>query len=213
MPSASFFIDGFNVYFSVKQALRDGVITHGKWLDYRALCQNYLGFVGRDTTLAVIHYYSAIATYRPSSMQRHREFIEVLKDYGIDVVLGNFKKKEILCRAVCGLKFTSYEEKETDLNIGLGILKAFLTNECDTAVIVSGDTDLLAAVRHAKELFPAMRIITAFPYRRHNDHFKAHVDSTEKNELVSLLMNFVKFVLFWLFLRTMPAGIRLSVLY
>ena len=180
MARVSFFIDGFNVYHSVKQALTDKVITHGKWLDFKALCQSYLGFIGREATLARIHYYSALATHIPASALRHRQLLEVLSDQGIDVVLGNFKRKEIICRALCRQKFTSYEEKETDLNIGLGLLSSFHNDECDVAVIVSGDTDLLAAVRQAKCLYPSRLIVVAFPYRRHNNHFLAHADRTVK---------------------------------
>ena len=180
MPRVSFFIDGFNVYHSIKEALGDGLITNGKWLDYRALCQSYLGLIGKDATLANVNYYSAIATHIPDAALRHKSLIEVIRDQGINVTLGNFKRKEVTCRAQCRLRFTTHEEKETDLNIGLGLVGAFHADSCDVAVIVSGDTDLIAAIRQAKLLFPSKRIFMAFPYKRHNNYFQSFVDQTIK---------------------------------
>lgn len=46
-------------------------------------------------------------------------------------------------------------------------------NTCDTAVLVTGDTDLAPAVATCKELFPAKAMRFAFPYRRHNQELKA----------------------------------------
>lgn len=182
MPNVSFFIDGFNVYHSIKEALNDGSITNGKWLDYRALCTSYLGLVGKDAQLASVNYFSAIATHIPDAAIRHRALIEVMKDQGINITLGNFKRKTITCRASggCGLPFNTHEEKETDLNIGLSLVGSFHANSCDVAVIVSGDTDLLAAIRQAKTLFPLKRIFIAFPYKRFNNNFQSFVDQTIK---------------------------------
>jgi uncharacterized LabA/DUF88 family protein len=186
MPAlrVSFFIDGFNVYHSIKAAISDGSITSGKWLDFKALCESYIGLVGSGHTdgaiLSKVHYYSALAHHIPAAAHRHRSLIDVLTDQGVDVVLGNFKRKDIRCRAQCQQIFTAHEEKETDLNIGLGLVSAFHTNECDVAVIMSGDTDLLAAIRQAKSLFPNNRLCVAFPYKRFNNHFRSFVDQTIK---------------------------------
>ncbi|MBY0549745.1 MAG: NYN domain-containing protein [Candidatus Obscuribacterales bacterium] len=171
---ASFFIDGFNVYHSIKAALADGAITHGRWLDYRALCTSYLGLIGPGTTVSSIQYFSALAWHRPGdAAKRHKLLMEVMKDQGIEVILGNFKRKDIRCQATCHQKFVSYEEKETDLNIGLRLMASFHKDECDVAVIISGDTDLLAVVREALTTYPTKEIVLAFPYKRHNNHYRS----------------------------------------
>lgn len=156
MTKVSFFIDGFNVYHSIKAALDDGSIPNGKWLDYKSLCTSYLGLVAKDAQLGSINYFSAIATHIPAAALRHRVLLEVMRDQGINVILGNFKRKTITCRAPggCGLQFNSHEEKETDLNIGLGLIGAFLADECDVAIVVSGDTDLLPQFVKQSHYFP-----------------------------------------------------------
>ncbi len=55
-----------------------------------------------------------------------------------------------------------------------------MLDECDTAVILSGDTDLVAAVVTAKQLFPGKRVAVGFPYKRANHHFRTVADFTFK---------------------------------
>jgi hypothetical protein len=43
-----------------------------------------------------------------------------------------------------------------------------MQDACDTAVLVTGDTDLAAAVRVAQRLFPNKMVSFAFPYKRRN---------------------------------------------
>ena len=45
-------------------------------------------------------------------------------------------------------------------------MELFHLDECDTAVIVSGDTDLAAVVKCAARVFPKKRVMFAFPHRR-----------------------------------------------
>ena len=180
----SFLIDGFNVYHSIKAALKDGGIKNAKWLDYTGFCQSFLGEVkefGSPAAIARIHYFTALATHLsdPKIAARHRAYIAALTDRGVHVVLANFKQKNPRC-SQCGKYYVAYEEKETDVNIAVALIRAFIEDECDTAVIVSGDTDLVAAVTAAKSLFPAKKVAVAFPYRRYNTHFKSIADFTFK---------------------------------
>jgi len=146
----AFLIDGLNVYHSMKAALSVGSVQHVKWLNY---------------TTAVM---------------RHRILIEALRLFGVEIVLGNFKAKRIVCQAECGLRFVTYEEKETDVNIAVRLLRLFIEDECDTVVIMSGDTDLVSAICTVKQIFPHKRIGVAFPYKRSNGHFRQVADFTFK---------------------------------
>lgn len=74
----------------------------------------------------------------------------------------------------------SYEEKETDVAIAVKLLEIFVKDVCDTAVLVTGDTDLAPAVRTANQLFSGKKIIFAFPYKRKNQELaKLAPDSFE----------------------------------
>lgn len=68
----------------------------------------------------------------------------------------------------CGHEYDRYEEKETDVSIALKLLELFITDSCDTVILVTGDTDLAPAVRTAKKLFSSKRVLFAFPYKRKN---------------------------------------------
>jgi hypothetical protein len=56
------------------------------------------------------------------------------------------------------------------VSIGVKLIELFVTNACDMAVIVSGDTDLAPAVKAAQRLFPKKSVVFAFPYARGQKH-------------------------------------------
>jgi len=171
MDLVTFLVDGFNVYHSVRTAGKILSLST-KWLDIKRLCSSYLHLVakaiGSKTQLANIYYFSALATHieavDPDVTARHRRFIKCLEDTGVIVELSRFKPRQVKCpEPKCGKVFFKHEEKETDVAIAVKLLEVFLRNECDTAVLVTGDTDLAPAVRTALSLFPNKRVLFAFP--------------------------------------------------
>jgi uncharacterized LabA/DUF88 family protein len=167
----SFFVDGFNLYHSLIEASRDLGGRPAKWLDIRSLLSSYLPVIGGGATLEKIYYFSALATHmdnrRPGTTTRHRLFLECLQASGIRVELGRFKKKDVHCSR-CNTIKPHYEEKETDVAISVRLLEVLHRDAADTAVLVTGDTDLAPAVRTAQKLFPGKEICFAFPYKRRN---------------------------------------------
>lgn len=168
-----FIIDGFNLYHSVKQAAKDlGMGDKGtKWLDLRSLCASYLYILGNNSQLGNIYYFSALATHlessKPDVTARHRSYIQALEGTGVTVELSRFKDKEVRCPH-CGKVNIRHEEKETDVAVAAKLLEVFVTDECDSVVLVTGDTDVAPAVRTAARLFAQKRVCFAFPYRRKN---------------------------------------------
>ena len=175
MKRTSFLIDGFNLYHSAR-AVEKVLRTSTKWLNINSLCSSYLhlisGFIGKKVKLQSIYYFSALASHleasHPDVTERHKKFIRCLKDTGIKVKLSQFKAKEIKCPK-CGTEFTKHEEKETDVSIAIKLLEIFFKDECDIAVIVSGDTDLAPALKTAISLCNDKIVICAFPYGRKNN--------------------------------------------
>ena len=96
---------------------------------------------------------------------RHRAYIECLRATGAEVELGRFKDKRVPC-PYCGKVVTRHEEKETDVAIGVRLLDLFRRDQCDSVVLVTGDSDLAPAVRAAQRSFPKKRIFSLFPFRR-----------------------------------------------
>lgn len=182
----SFLVDGFNVYHSLK-TLQGMSGASVKWLDLRLLCDRYLQAVrngtGERVDLANIHYFSALAEHlvsrKPDVVERHKEYIRAVEASGVHVHLARFKRKEVRC-PICGKAFARYEEKETDVAIGLKLVEVLARKECQTVVLVTGDTDLIPAISTARRLFSHCRVGVAFPFLRHNRSLADHADFSFK---------------------------------
>lgn len=180
MPSrVSFFIDGFNLYHSIVDAINARRIRNGKWLNLHQLCASKVSKFDPGGTLESIFYFSAYGKHLPDkgAVPRHSLYLQALKDTGIDITLGEFKKKKPRCK-LCNLRYQAYEEKESDVNIAIKMLEMLYADSCDWAVIVSGDTDLSAVVKNGKRIFPKCNIGVLFPYNRQNAEFKTIADAT-----------------------------------
>lgn len=176
----TYLVDGFNVYHSVRDAITHTAQRNLKWLNYQSMCQSFITDVIhlQGGSLGKIYYFTALARHAGRDVvMRHKLYIQALESVGVETVQGNFKKKFPKCK-LCNTKYLSHEEKESDVNIALQMIRCFMDDECDTIVLVSGDTDLVSAVRTAKELFPLKKVGVAFPYKRANTHFKSIADFT-----------------------------------
>lgn len=103
--------------------------------------------------------------------------MECLRATDVEIRLGRFKYKTGWC-STCRKPTGIYEEKETDVAISVALLELFLRDECDTAVLVTGDTDVAPAIRSASGLFPTKTIAVAFPYRRKNNELARLVNTS-----------------------------------
>ncbi|MFQ6092922.1 MAG: NYN domain-containing protein [bacterium] len=173
MNRTTFLIDGFNLYHSVRDASRALGGTTTKWLNIRSLCDSYLHVIGNNAQTQSAYYFSALAKHLiasdPDKVKRHKTLIEALESTGVIVELAQFKEVTIRYRSdTCWVTLKRHEEKETDVAISAKLFEIFITDECDTVVLVTGDTDLAPAVRTAKKLFPSKGICFAFPYKRKN---------------------------------------------
>jgi len=179
MKKVSFLVDGFNLYHSLKLAQhgfnQNGNPTGVKWLDLNSLCGSCLPLIGGGAKLSSIYYFSALATHLAEKdsgiTERHAAYIKCLQATGVEVRLGRFKNKNVWCPA-CKTHFQAHEEKETDVAIAVMVLELFQRNECDTIVLISGDTDLAPSIRAATRMFPNKEIWMGFPHGRLNRELK-----------------------------------------
>lgn len=187
-----FLIDGFNLYHSVRAAERDLVTGPLRWLDLPRLCSTLVSStIGPGAKLSGIHYFSALAKHlearKPDVVRRHRTYIAALEANGVNVYLANFKKKdrsETLDRIRIRIQpfhrwwrlpipwirvaMKIHEEKQTDVAIAAKLFELLHQKKCDSAIVMSGDTDIAPAIRAARRLFSPATVGIAFPYRRHN---------------------------------------------
>ncbi len=110
-----FFVDGFNVYHALRQAVRDrsrnpghGASTGGaKRLDLQRYCRDFLkNALPSGASLQRIVYFTAYATHlqpsQPAVVSRHMRYVECLEDLGVVVTIGRFKAVTGRTCAVCG---------------------------------------------------------------------------------------------------------------
>ncbi len=168
---AIFFIDGFNVY----HAIANKKYSKYKWLNYRQLAECFLS--PKNETLEDIYYFTAYAHWNKEKHKRQKKYVQALKFHGINVVFGKFKKVTRDCLADCKKKYETFEEKETDVNIAIYLMKLAFQDEFDTAYIISGDSDLVPAIEQIKTMFPYKQIKCIIPIARSAEHIKNTCDS------------------------------------
>lgn len=151
------FIDGLNLYHATSILRRPEL----QWVDLRTLSQIFLKTYSEQ--LLQVFYFSAYAEHVALSKQEaQKAYISALKLRNVTPILGHFKKKNRNCPD-CNHKWISHEEKETDVNIALHLLRLAYEDAFDRALVISNDSDLAPAIRIVRKLFPNKRITTVTP--------------------------------------------------
>ena len=162
------YIDGFNFYYGAVKG------TPHKWLDFEALCQQLLP----QDNIVKIRYFTARVSARPDDPQqadRQDAYLRALATLPLlEIHYGYFKTRPVRLllaqpeptgpRTVEVLRT---EEKGSDVNLATYLLLDAFKNACDTAVVISNDSDLSQAIRVAQsELDVRVGIINPHPRRR-----------------------------------------------
>jgi len=159
------YIDGFNLY----HAIRNLNEPYLKWLNLRSLAEKFID--RKHDVINEINYFSAIAKHLSQDIQlRHLAYISALKANRINFVEGCFKEKEVHFKNENGSqKIKKFEEKETDVNIVIHIVRDAISFNCDKMLVITNDTDitpaLKMALKHNKNL--KIKILTPPTYRLH----------------------------------------------
>jgi uncharacterized LabA/DUF88 family protein len=152
-----------------------------KWLDLQKLSGLFIG--SQSEQLSQVLYFSSFATHMSEAIQaRQKAYIHALQLRGVRPILGQFKNKERFCPH-CSSRWMGHEEKETDVNIALGLLDLASQNAYDRALLVSNDSDLAPAVRKVLERFPNKKITIVAPplSRQCNELIHAASNKTKIN--------------------------------
>ncbi|APV49013.1 hypothetical protein BWI17_04545 [Betaproteobacteria bacterium GR16-43] len=174
------FIDGFNLYHAIQDLKR----PHLKWVDLRKVILCFLDPKVHD--LVGVYYFSAYATWLESAHKRHQAYVKALSVSGVTPLLGNFKEKERGCNK-CGAGWTAHEEKESDVNLALSMVRGAYRDEYDEAFLICGDSDIAPSVRMIKADFPKKTIkVIAPPGRRHSKELSEIADKLAKIKDVHL---------------------------
>jgi uncharacterized LabA/DUF88 family protein len=167
------YIDGFNLYFGIRwQAIKRGSIEapdptwyRYMWVDMHAMCERML--TDRQQLVAV-KYFTAPITGSKGKQERQNAYLDALRTLPkIEIIFGRFEPDRKECD-LCGHPGYHPQEKKTDVNIATALICDALDDKYDTAIIVTGDSDLVPAIEAVKKLKPEKRFIAAFPPNRYS---------------------------------------------
>jgi uncharacterized LabA/DUF88 family protein len=171
MNKTIFLIDGFNLYHSLTNPAFPQ-LTKYKWLNLHQLCKIFLP---NNESLEDIFYFTSLTPWNYAKRQRHMIYIRVLEYYGIKVIYGKFKPVEKLCPD-CKTYYSTYEEKQTDVNIAISLMKFAKEDKFDRALILTGDSDQVPTIKAVKELYPTKIIEIMIPFGRDAKELKSVAD-------------------------------------
>jgi uncharacterized LabA/DUF88 family protein len=154
------YIDGFNLYYGALKG------SQYKWLNL----EKYFHLLLPNDDIQKIRYFTARVVGKEHAKRQDAYLAALATLPLVDVVLGNFKSRQIEGRCVpCPRPaprfFTSYEEKHTDVNIAIWMLHDAMKNLCDRLILVTGDSDLVPAVAMTKRECPDKEILVYIPAR------------------------------------------------
>jgi len=130
-------IDGSNFYFKLKDLKLNTLLS----FDFAGFAK----ILAKDTKIInSVYYIGKIKTDGSDKSNRmlasQQKLFAHLKKNNFNYSLGYLLKSD-----------GKFHEKGVDVNIAVDILEATYENLCDTIILVSSDTDLLPAVKKAKE--------------------------------------------------------------
>lgn len=185
MHRVALYVDGFNLY----HGLNDLKSPELKWVDLAALAQK---LIKPHEELVSVVYFSAYATWLAGPYKRHQAYVTALQTRGVDTVMAHFKKKTVKCFE-CGSAWTSREEKETDVHLGLRVLADAEDDVFERGILLTADSDLVPVVRTVKDRHPEKTIATAVPpgrydYGRHLQQVSDQYFSVAKTKVLNSLL-------------------------
>lgn len=169
MPRASFYIDGFNLYHSLKGHIK---AQYALWLDLWTLCD---ALKAPGHTLEGVVYFTALTHYAPAKMKRHQILLTALENSGVEVVWGRFSPTMRECME-CHQVYNSFEEKETDVNLASRMIHDSVKGLVDSVYLMTGDSDQIPAIKTIKELAPKVETVAVFSVNRHLAELKNIAD-------------------------------------
>jgi len=160
------YVDGMNLYHGIKA-------KHGRkylWLDLYALASQ----LRQPDEIVKVRYFTTIVAGEPDAARRQENYLAALTSLRpqVEVVRAKFKVKTFRCfncnsRYTCGCEpsreYRTYEEKLTDVALGVSLVKDAAQSYGDLSVLITTDTDLMPALAAAAELAPERPIYVACP--------------------------------------------------
>lgn len=162
------YVDGFNLYFGLKE---QGWKRY-YWLNVELLARNLLQ---TDQQLVCTKYFTSLVSSTPQDPDKNRRqvaFLDALKMLpNFQIFYGHYLQHTQTCRK-CNASWIVPDEKMTDVNIAVELMVDAFQDQFDTALVISADSDLTAPIEAVRRLFPAKRVVVFFPPGRSSKRLK-----------------------------------------
>jgi len=177
MARLYFLVDGLNLWHALDYLEVDS--DHDryrkfKWLSLAKRAECYR--IDKKDEIKGIEYFTTLVTWDAVKLARHKLYIKAQENDGVLVTYGEFKRKTVVCKGACRKKFSTVEEKQTDVNIALRLYQLAVQDGYDKAIIISGDTDLLPAIKIVRKDYPGKQIGVVIPIGKRSEDFKNQAD-------------------------------------
>jgi len=171
MQNVITYIDGFNLYFGLKEK---GWKRY-YWLNLVILSKKLLK---PGQALQRVKYFTSRVSLPPDKASRQNEFIEALETLPeLMIYYGKYQTNDVRC-SKCGHVMLKPSEKMTDVNIAVEMLADAFLDSFDVAILISADSDLTGTIKHIKKMFPQKQVILAFPPSRFSYELQKTADAT-----------------------------------
>jgi uncharacterized LabA/DUF88 family protein len=180
------YIDGFNFYFGIRwEAIKRGSarIPDPRWYRYMWVDPHKMSMemLTNRQELMPIKYFTARILGGKQKQQRQNAYLDAISILPkLQMFYGRFEPDRKECDK-CGHSNLHPQEKKTDVNIATNFICDALSDAFDTAILVTGDSDLIPAIEAVKQLKPQNRVVVAFPPNRYSReleeacHAKIHI--------------------------------------
>ena len=138
---------------------------------------------------------------QPKKQEKQSGWLKALATVPTDqmtIHFGEFKRRKLRCHtcgetlcSACGTRMQNYREKMTDAGLMSKLIFDTLDDKYDTAVIVTGDADMVPAIKDILQRYPDKKIIVAFPLGRYSKELaRVATDAFRINETMLRLSQF-----------------------
>ena len=165
---ANVYVDGFNLYFGALQH------TPYKWLDLRKLSA---GLLRPGVELGRIRYFTARVgdrESRPGSPARQNAYLAAISTLPeVEIEFGLFRAHPRSMPLADGSGLATVirtEEKGSDVNLATRLLLDAFANDCDVALVISNDSDLVLPIRETRRLGVTVGISAPVYHRSRHPH-------------------------------------------
>jgi len=151
-----YYFDGFNFY----RGLRSIEWKKYYWLDIVKFCKNWLK---PYQELSKVKYFSSPHWDEVKAKRQNIFFSANCENDKFKLILGKFVMRPKL---IDGKIINFRQEKKTDVAIASEMITDVANHKCDISILVSGDIDLIPAIKAIKKLKPDHKIFVYFPPNR-----------------------------------------------